>query len=581
VSVDTGPKPDQLPPGTHNHATDGSLAEMTRKTPPFRISVVVEGDAIAPWQLPIFEELLSSDDFILASVIKRPAQSPLIQASPIVRAVDRLERLVAGWFFRRVFAGTRKMRDRPLALSDKLSGETAILTGSQSTSRKGGGAEAVDIVLDLTGRPDTDAGDLPDNTRLWWLVIGHAPDGLKPDAVPDGFDEVRNASYSIETTLWQLTAEDKRPRLLNRGVFRTFLWSWSENERQLRYKAAYLIVDHLRALRAAKPQPRPAAPAPVSGPHGSGSFAAIAALAKCWWRIISETFERVVREERWCLYITPGTPLDCDFTRAQRISPPQSSYWADPFPIERDGKTIVYFEEYPYSTSRGLISCAELTNDDGEVKAVGHHTILEQPHHLSYPFLFEQSGELYMIPESSADRTIGLWRCEEFPHRWAKVHDVMEGISATDTTLFEHQGRWWLFTNIDRADIHDHCSELHAFSSPDPLSRDWTPHPLNPIVRDARAARMAGPVYRTEDGCLIRPAQVNTRYYGYAITLFEIVDLSPATYEEIGRRHIEPNWRRGISRNHHIASVADRVIIDACHQRFKLERYVARILRRH
>lgn len=571
------------PPELFRLTRTSSPAELQSMTSPLRIAVILERDAVEPWQLAIFKELARREHYaVVAVVIRAPARDAGGERgqSGLAGLVNRLERRVAGALFRRVFAGSRRVGDRPIPRGDVLSADAIVITSlddaAQVVERDG-----IDLVLDLTSRPEPDCAVRAGQARYWWLTIGHAPDGVQSQGLPEGFAEVSRGDYSTQAALWQVAGDTGRAEMVDRGVYRTFLWSWSENTRQLRYKAALMAVDALRALAAGGGLKgrRPAVPA-ASRTVSSGGPAAVAALLGCWWRIASETFERVIREERWCLYVADGEPLDADLTKATRLSPPQSSYWADPFAVERGGRTVVFFEEYPYATRRGVISCAELSTENGVLTAGAPRRVIEQDHHLSYPFLFEYSGDLYMIPESSADRSIGLWRCVDFPTGWVKVHDIMGDISATDTTLVAHNGRWWLFTNIDRAEIHDHCSELHLFSSVDPLARNWTPHPLNPVVRDARAARMAGPIRRTRDGRLIRPAQVNTRHYGYAVTLFEIVDLSPATYSEEKRRDIVPDWRRGITRNHHIAPIADRVIVDACHQRFKLERYFSRALGR-
>jgi hypothetical protein len=122
---------------------------------------------------------------------------------------------------------------------------------------------------------------------------------------------------------------------------------------------------------------------------------------------------------------------------------------------------------------------------------------------LSYPFVFEWNGELWMVPESGANRTVELYRCAGLPDRWEKVQDIFTGIDLVDATLFAHDGRWWLLGNVSEpgADKHD---ELHAFHAETPLG-PWQPHAANPVVADARFARPAGPCSCTRAGCCARP----------------------------------------------------------------------------
>ena len=39
----------------------------------------------------------------------------------------------------------------------------------------------------------------------------------------------------------------------------------------------------------------------------------------------------------------------------------------------------------------------------------------------------------------------------------------MDNVDAADTSIFEKDGRWWMFTNLCSAKIRDHNSELHIF----------------------------------------------------------------------------------------------------------------------
>ena len=47
-----------------------------------------------------------------------------------------------------------------------------------------------------------------------------------------------------------------------------------------------------------------------------------------------------------------------------------------------------------------------------------------------------------MLPETSGNRTVELYRCVEFPHRWELDRVLMDGVHAVDATLAEHDRRW-------------------------------------------------------------------------------------------------------------------------------------------
>jgi len=45
------------------------------------------------------------------------------------------------------------------------------------------------------------------------------------------------------------------------------------------------------------------------------------------------------------------------------MEPPKGRFWADPFPIERDGKYFIFFEEFLYETMKAHISVIEMDSD--------------------------------------------------------------------------------------------------------------------------------------------------------------------------------------------------------------------------
>jgi hypothetical protein len=140
----------------------------------------------------------------------------------------------------------------------------------------------------------------------------------------------------------------------------------------------------------------------------------------------------------------------------------------------------------------------------------------------------------------------------------------MEDVSAADTMLFEDGGRWWMLTNIDKSNIGDHCSELYVFFSDSPLSREWTPHPANPIYIDAAIARNGGLIH--DRGSRFRVAQrQGFDAYGKGFSIMQIEKLTPTEYRERCVAAIEPNFKRGLNGTHHMSTTGNATVIDhAC-----------------
>ena len=91
------------------------------------------------------------------------------------------------------------------------------------------------------------------------------------------------------------------------------------------------------------------------------------------------------------------------------------AFLADPFGLWRDGKLHLFAEAYDYRTRHGRIDLLIL--DEGFAVA-DRRTVLVEPWHLSYPFVFEGDGETWMLPEAHRSGRLTLYRAAAFPDRW-------------------------------------------------------------------------------------------------------------------------------------------------------------------
>ena len=270
--------------------------------------------------------------------------------------------------------------------------------------------------------------------------------------------------------------------------------------------------------------------------------------------------------DQWVLMTAPLIEVESlQWSAFRPMIPPPDRYWADPFVVWRDDRYYVFIEEKIYRKGRGHISC-QILDTDGNLQSI--QTVLERPYHLSYPFLFEFGGELYMLPETAQNNTLDLYRCARFPDQWEYAQNLMRDVYAVDATLLEHDGKWWLFANIKEGESGSSLDRLFLFYADTPLTKDWTPHPLNPIVDDIKSSRPAGRILARPDG-LIRPSQDSSRRYGYALNFNHITRLSPTEYEESHLTRLEPLRRRKILAVHTFSQASEITIIDAVVRRKK------------
>ena len=208
-------------------------------------------------------------------------------------------------------------------------------------------------------------------------------------------------------------------------------------------------------------------------------------------------------------------------------------FFADPFVFEHRGTTYMFCEEFPYATSKGIISVFSRLP---EGKWSAPVSIIEEPHHLSYPFIFEHEGRIWMVPESGQGRTVDLYLAVDFPFKWVKQGTLLHGTDAYDATLSMRDGRWWMFvtTRHRRSATSDNLEIYHA----EGLTGPWLAHGLNPVMIDSRFSRSAGSLIARGEK-ILRPAQDCSTMYGGAVSLCYVSALDVDRYAQhvVGRLH--------------------------------------------
>lgn len=226
--------------------------------------------------------------------------------------------------------------------------------------------------------------------------------------------------------------------------------------------------------------------------------------------------------------------------------------------VSHGGRTAILAEEYPNVRQMGHIMALEVL-PSGQILELG--VCLQEPFHLSFPYVFKCEGQLYMCPESNEASQIRVYRCVEFPLRWELDTVIMDGVAACDTVLFERDGLWWMMTNMDSSGTNtEFCSELHLFWADHPLSKNWHAHPLNPVVCDGRHARNGG--FLREGDRIYRVAQGHAYgVYGKSHTVYEITTLTQTAYvETLAHRNQPPHDTLG---SHHLSSNGEWTVSDS------------------
>lgn len=407
------------------------------------------------------------------------------------------------------------------------------------------------------------------STARYGVWSFHHGDNLSYRGAPALFWEMCEQNPVSGVVLQVLTEELDGGKVIYRSLAATDFSSLSRQRNPIYWKASNFVLRRLRDLHDRGWSYIESLPTFHEPAHTLGKIyykpTNSQMLPFLWRTIVRHNIRRVFRnkthQDSWSLAwrkrTDPRKLLSEPFDRGgfQFIRPPADRYYADPSAIKVAGRTFVFFEDYRYREQKGVVSFLELSESGpGAVE-----TVLTLPYHLSYPFLFEWNGEIFMVPESAANLTVELYRAIDFPRRWELSRILLKGVSAVDATLLRYENRWWLFANIE-IEGGQSLDELHLFFA-DTLDQEFTAHPNNPVVSDVRNARPAGRIFEV-DGQLIRPAQDCMIAYGRAVSFQRITALSTVDYREEPVNRIDAPIEPGNTGVHTYTSTEDFEIID-------------------
>ena len=421
----------------------------------------------------------------------------------------------------------------------------------------------LDVLIWLASCDPDGAGSRVARYGLWRYRHG---DRERYGATPPYFGELYDRNPVSGSALE--VVKDDQSVLVYQGVSSTEQgWSLQQNQAAPYWRGAAALLRCLRQLHENESLPTIEAPVSHAGFVGatSGSPGNVQ-MASFLVRNAVRTVNRRVRysnvESYWFVaYRTDQHKFlsrneEMDLRGFQKIGAPEGHFYADPFVIEWHGRNYLFVEDYLFDQQRGCISVMDIGANGVTSEA---ERVLDLPYHLSYPFVFEHEGGLWMIPETLGAGRIELYRATHGPTGWEFVKSLKDGVQAVDTTLWIENGRFYFFTNIAErgATVND---DLFLFYSDDLLG-EWTAHPRNPICTDVRRSRGAGKLFH-RNGKLIRPAQDCSVRYGYACQLNEIEVLTASEYRERPLERIEPDWYPGLIGTHTINSNEQIEVID-------------------
>ena len=409
------------------------------------------------------------------------------------------------------------------------------------------------------------------NVAKYGLWSFHHADNAVNRGGPPGIWEMLENMKETGVTL-QICSEDlDNGQILFKSFSRTISTSLILNKNNFYWKALSFIPNKMKELHElgedkfySNVDKLNSDPIFYSNPlyqqKNIGNTKMIFFLLRKIYRDAGYVISKIIYLKQWILLfkISESNSMSKTFYRFKKMVPPADRFWADPFVKEKDGKFYIFIEELMYDANKGHISVITMDEKGNVSEPV---KVLEKSYHLSYPFLIEDDGDLYMIPETKQNKTIELYKCIQFPHKWEYERTLINNIEAVDTTVIVKSNKFWLFTNIAVNKGASNLEELYIFSADTLHSDKWISHAKNPVVSDVKKSRPAGGLFAHNNN-LYRPSQNNTVTYGYGMKINKVLILNEFDYVEEEVSSILPNWDTEIIATHTLNHDDKLTVID-------------------
>lgn len=205
---------------------------------------------------------------------------------------------------------------------------------------------------------------------------------------------------------------------------------------------------------------------------------------------------------------------------------------ADPFLFVKDDTLYLFFEKvYAGISEWGRIAMMKTTDLINWIEPVD---VLSLSYHLSFPFVFEDNGEVYMIPESNEADAVCLYRANGDLTEFTFVRNLVEQprtkdicFNYCDSHILKKDGIYYLFTSVS----YNWKYSLELYYTDNLLNGQFQRHLMSPVCQGNEYGRCGGSVIHLDDHYYRITQDCHARY-GENISIMKIDDISPQNYQE-------------------------------------------------
>lgn len=107
----------------------------------------------------------------------------------------------------------------------------------------------------------------------------------------------------------------------------------------------------------------------------------------------------------------------------------------------------LFTEAFDEKKQIGRIAVSRFLNGEFEIPKV----IIKKPYHMSYPCVFTYKNDIYMLPETSQNATLELYRCKDGDiTNFEKIGNLLKGVHLADSTVINENGSLYIYTYAEK-----------------------------------------------------------------------------------------------------------------------------------
>lgn len=215
------------------------------------------------------------------------------------------------------------------------------------------------------------------------------------------------------------------------------------------------------------------------------------------------------------------------FERFKKIAGEESRFIADPFLFIKENKFYIFFEHQ----LEGYDNIGLMVSEDGEnyeYKGV----VLDENFHLSFPQIFENSGRIYMLPETKEANHVLLYESTEFPYKWEISDTLIKNVQLKDPSIL-------LTDDLILITASDDKLRQHVYTA-DSLHGEWK-NSKKFKGRRGDETRPGGSFFEVE-GEWYLPFQNNSQGYGTGLSLYKLdIQQEKISFEKVNSMFLKPH----------------------------------------